>query len=100
MSFSANPANAEQCALNLLAALVDAESNACIVIERLLRITGYVASVPTFTRQHIVVNSASDLLVKILGDAGLHTREAVGVVVLPLDAPVEISAWALVRMVE
>lgn len=88
---------AEQCALNLLAQLADIEATEDVVIDRILRLTGYVSSTPDFTQQHIVINSASDFLVRILKDKGMHTREAVGVAVLPLDAPVEISAWVAVR---
>ena len=57
-----------------------------------MRITGFVASAPDFTEQHLVVNGASDFLVEALGDRGRHARAAVGVAALPLDAAVEIDA--------
>jgi enamine deaminase RidA (YjgF/YER057c/UK114 family) len=54
-------------------------------------VTGYVASAPGFTGQPQVVNGASELLVEVFADAGKHARSAVGVAVLPLDAPVEVE---------
>lgn len=82
---------ARWCAVNILAqaksALGDLER-----IERILKITAFVASMPGFTQQHLVANGASDLLVEVLGDRGRHARSAVGVTSLPLDAPVEIEA--------
>ena len=55
------------------------------------------ASAPDFTGQPQVVNGASDLLAEVFGDAGKHARSAVGVAVLPLDAPVEVELIAEVR---
>ena len=52
---------------------------------------GFVASSPDFTGQPAVVNGASNLLGEVFGDAGAHARSAVGVAVLPLDAPVEVE---------
>lgn len=77
-------------ALNALAA---AESiiGSLEKVSRVLRVTGYVASVPEFTGQPLVMNGASDLLVDIFGEAGRHARTAIGVPVLPLDAPVELE---------
>ncbi len=60
-------------------------------VKRCVKITGYVASSPNFTDQPKVVNGASDLLFAVFGEAGRHARAAVGVDVLPLDAPVEIE---------
>lgn len=51
----------------------------------------FVASTPDFVEQHLVANGASDLLVAVLGDAGLHPRTAIAVPCLPLDAPVEVQ---------
>ena len=82
---------ARQCAVNILAqakaALGDLEN-----IEKIVKITVFVASGPDFTTQHLVANGASDLLVAVLGDKGKHARSAVGVASLPLNAPVEIEA--------
>ena len=60
-------------------------------IERVVKVVGYVASDVGFAGQPGVVNGASDLIGAIFGDAGAHVRSAVGVAVLPLDAPVEVE---------
>ena len=60
-------------------------------ITHVVKVTGFVASDPSFTGQPGVVNGASLLLGEIFGDAGRHARSAVGVAVLPLDAPVGIE---------
>lgn len=60
-------------------------------VRRVVKVTGYVSSDAGFTEQPGVVNGASDLLIEIFGDAGKHSRVAVGVVELPRDAPVEID---------
>jgi enamine deaminase RidA (YjgF/YER057c/UK114 family) len=82
---------AKWCAVNLLAqakvALGDLSK-----IKQILKITVFVASTPDFTEQHLVANGASDFLVDVLGDAGRHTRSAVGMASLPMNAPVEVEA--------
>ena len=60
-------------------------------ITRVVKVVGFVASDPSFTGQPGVINGASELLGEIFGEAGAHARSAVGVAVLPLDAPVEIE---------
>ncbi len=60
-------------------------------VRRIVRVTGYVASAEGFNDQPKVVNGASDVLVEIFGDAGRHTRVAIGVYELPLGAPVEVE---------
>lgn len=60
-------------------------------ITRVVKVVGFVASVPSFTGQPGVINGASELLGEIFGEAGAHARSAVGVAVLPLDSPVEIE---------
>jgi len=60
-------------------------------VTQVVKVTGFVASDPSFAGQPGVVNGASLLLGEIFGDAGRHARSAVGVAVLPLDAPVEIE---------
>jgi enamine deaminase RidA (YjgF/YER057c/UK114 family) len=77
-------------ALNAIAAAAAAAGG----IERIagvLKVTGFVSSVPEFTGQPGVINGASELLGEIFGDAGRHARSAVGVPVLPLDSPVEVE---------
>lgn len=66
-------------------------------IGQVLRLTGFVASAAEFFEQPAVINGASDLLVAVLGDAGRHTRSAVGVASLPLGAAVEIDAILKIR---
>ena len=60
-------------------------------LSGVLKVTGFVACVPAFTGQPGVINGASELLAEIFGEAGQHARSAVGVAVLPLDAPVEVE---------
>ena len=60
-------------------------------ITQVVKMTGFVASAPDFGGQPAVMNAASDLLTDIFGEAGRHTRSAVGVAALPLGAPVEIE---------
>ena len=81
---------AQQCALNALAA-VKAEIGDLGRVRQVVKVVGFVASAPTFTGQPQVVNGASELLVAVFGEAGRHARSAVGVAVLPLDAPVEVE---------
>ncbi|MER5929548.1 RidA family protein [Streptomyces sp. NPDC002054] len=81
---------ARQCALNALAAVASVAGDLSAV-KRIVKVVGYVASDPDFTGQPGVVNGASELLGTAFGDAGIHARSAVGVAVLPLDAPVEVE---------
>jgi len=81
---------AQICALNALAA-VKAEVGDLSMVTRVVKVVGFVASAPHFTGQPGVVNGASELLGTVFGDAGVHARSAVGVAVLPLDAPVEVE---------
>ncbi|GEL93940.1 RidA family protein [Cellulomonas composti] len=83
-------------ALAAVAALVEREggpagADALDTIARVVKVVGFVASDPAFTGQPAVVNGASLLLHDVLGDAGVHARSAVGVAVLPMDAPVEVE---------
>jgi enamine deaminase RidA (YjgF/YER057c/UK114 family) len=81
---------AATCALNALAA-VKAEVGDLAKVRRVVKVVGFVASAPDFTGQPGVVNGASELLGEVFGDSGVHARSAVGVAVLPLDAPVEVE---------
>ncbi len=82
---------ARVCALNILAqtkaALGDLDR-----IARVIKLGGFVNGAPGFTDQPKVINGASDLLVEVLGDKGLHARSAVGAGGLPLGVPVEVDA--------
>ncbi|GAA1347025.1 RidA family protein [Falsarthrobacter nasiphocae] len=81
---------AATCALNALAAVKSVIGD-LDRITRVVKVVGFVASDPSFTLQPHVINGASNLLTEILGDRGVHARSAVGVAVLPLDAPVEVE---------
>ncbi len=83
---------ARLCAVNILAQAKAALDGDLEGIGQIVRITGFVASAPGFTDQHLVINGASDLLVDVLGERGRHSRAAVGMASLPLDAAVEIDA--------
>lgn len=76
--------------LNALAA-VETAIGSVDRITRIVKLVVFVASAPDFAGQPGVANGASDTLVEIFGDAGRHARSAVGVAVLPLDAPVELE---------
>lgn len=78
------------CALNALAAVRSVVGDLDQIV-RVVKVTGFVASAPDFTGQPAVLNGASDLLGQVLGERGRHARSAVGVAVLPLDAPVEVE---------
>ncbi|AJF65902.1 RidA family protein [Streptomyces sp. R-07] len=81
---------AATCALNALAA-VKSVAGDLDRIKRVVKVVGFVASAADFTGQPAVINGASELLGEILGEKGVHARSAVGVAVLPLDAPVEVE---------
>jgi enamine deaminase RidA (YjgF/YER057c/UK114 family) len=73
-------------ALAAIDALVGLDS-----VSRIVRVGGFVASDPGFTRQAAVIDGASGLLHDIFGQSGIHARAAVGVAALPLDSPVEVE---------
>jgi enamine deaminase RidA (YjgF/YER057c/UK114 family) len=81
---------ARQCGLNALAA-VKAEVGDLAAVKRIVKVVCFVASTSDFTGQPQVANGVSELLGAVFGDAGVHARSAVGVPVLPLDAPVEVE---------
>ena len=87
---------AQICALNALAAVKSVIGDLDRV-EQVVKVVGFVASAPDFTGQPAVINGASELLGEVLGAAGVHARSAVGVAVLPLDAPVEVEIQVRVR---
>jgi enamine deaminase RidA (YjgF/YER057c/UK114 family) len=87
---------ARVCALNALAAVVSVTGRLSAV-QRIVKVTGFVASAPDFTGQAQVINGASELLQDVFGEAGRHARSAVGLAVLPLDSPVEVELIAEVQ---
>jgi enamine deaminase RidA (YjgF/YER057c/UK114 family) len=78
------------CALNAIAAAAEA-AGGLSAITRIVKVTGFVASAPEFTGQAQVINGASEFLIEVFGESGRHARSAVGMAVLPLDAPVEVE---------
>jgi enamine deaminase RidA (YjgF/YER057c/UK114 family) len=88
------PADANQlaklCALNALAAVKLAIGDLDRV-TRVVKVVGFVASVSDFTGQPAVMNGASEFLVEVFGEIGVHARSAVGVASLPLDSAVEVE---------
>jgi enamine deaminase RidA (YjgF/YER057c/UK114 family) len=87
---------ARTCALNALAAAASA-AGGLEAIRRIVKVTGFVASAPGFGAQAQVINGASELLIEVFGEDGKHSRSAVGVAELPLNAPVEVELIAEVR---
>jgi enamine deaminase RidA (YjgF/YER057c/UK114 family) len=85
---------ARQCAINVLAQLRAAADGDLDRIRRIVKLSVFVASVPGFVEQHLVANTASELMAGVFGDAGRHARSAVGVAELPTSSPVEIEAVA------
>lgn len=83
---------ARQCLLNVLAHLSAAVDGDLDRVARVVRLGGFIACTPDFTKHPQVMNGASDLAWEIFGDAGRHARATVGVLSLPLDAPVEVEA--------
>jgi enamine deaminase RidA (YjgF/YER057c/UK114 family) len=86
---------ARACALNVLAQ-IDAAAGLDHV-EQITQLNGFVLSTDDFGDQPKVMNAASDLLVEVLGDAGRHTRAALGTNSLPFSVTVEVTAVAVVR---
>jgi enamine deaminase RidA (YjgF/YER057c/UK114 family) len=86
---------AEVCALNALAVL-EAELGSLDRVERVLTVTGFVASTPDFHEQPSVIDGASRVLEAVFGEAGRHTRSAIGVAALPRGGAVEIEVTVAV----
>ncbi|MHB9024529.1 MAG: RidA family protein [Armatimonadota bacterium] len=95
VSLETGQAAARQATMNALAILHDAVDLARIA--RIVRLSGYVSSVPAFTQQPQVLNAASELLGAVFGEAGVHARLALAAPVLPLDACIEIELIAEIR---
>lgn len=88
---------ARLCVINCLAQLqaaLAAEDKDLDAVTRIVRLEGYVQSAAGFYNQPKVINGASQLLVDIFGDVGRHTRVALGIFALPLNAAVEVCLWA------
>jgi enamine deaminase RidA (YjgF/YER057c/UK114 family) len=81
---------ARACAINLLAQIKAAVGDLDRVV-RVVRLGGFISSVPSFLDGPKVMNGASDLMVTVFSDKGRHARTTIGVAVLPLDAAVEVE---------
>jgi enamine deaminase RidA (YjgF/YER057c/UK114 family) len=88
---------AERCALMIVAQVRAALGGSLDRVERIVKLGAFVASTDDFTDQPKVANGASEMMVRLFGEAGRHARSAVGVPVLPLGAVVEVDAIVAVR---
>ena len=83
---------AKMCGLNIISQVKKACNNDLSKIKSCIKLTGFVNSTKDFTDQPKVINGASDLIVSVFGDAGMHTRAAVSANSLPLGVSVEVDA--------
>jgi enamine deaminase RidA (YjgF/YER057c/UK114 family) len=83
--------SAKSCATNILSQ-IKREVGSLDKVTRIVRLSGFVNSVPEFSQQPKVINPASDLMFEVFGEKGKHSRIAVGVASLPLDSMTEIDA--------
>ena len=81
---------ARQCAINSLS-VIKSELGDLESVQRIVKVTGYVASSQGCDKQANVVNGASDLYYEVFGEKGVHARAAVGVFELPINSPVEVE---------
>jgi enamine deaminase RidA (YjgF/YER057c/UK114 family) len=88
---------ARLCLINVLAQLNMALDGDLDRVVRVIRLGGFIAAAPSFTRHAIIMNGASDLAVEVFGDAGRHARSTIGVPSLPGDAAVEVEGMFEVR---
>jgi len=91
MSLEDGVAAARVCGLNLIAQLKAACGGDLNRVKRVVKLGGFVNSAPAFVDQPKVINGASDLMVEVFGEAGKHSRAAVGAPSLPMGAAVEID---------
>ena len=83
--------SARMCAINIISQ-IKRELGELDKVSRIVKLSGFVNSVPDFSQQPKVINPASDLLFEIFGEKGKHSRIAVGVASLPLNSMTEIDA--------
>ena len=83
---------AKRCGLSIISQVKNACDNDLSKIKSCIKLTGFVNSADHFTEQPKVINGASDIIVSIFGDAGMHTRAAVSTNSLPLGVSVEVDA--------
>jgi len=83
---------ARLCALGVIAQIAAVTEDRLDRVARVMKLGVFVASAPGFSKQSVVANGASDLLVEVFGEAGRHARSAVGVAMLPAASAVEVDA--------
>jgi len=83
---------AKRCGLNIISQVKKACNGDFSKVKSCIKLTGFVNSTESFTEQPKVINGASDLIVSVFGDAGMHTRAAVSTNSLPLGVSVEVDA--------
>ncbi|QDI89469.1 RidA family protein [Candidatus Nitrosopumilus sp. SW] len=83
--------SAKSCAINILAQ-IKREAGSLDKVSKIVKLSGFVNSVPEFTQHPKVINAASDLMFEIFGEKGKHARIALGAGSLPLDSMTEIDA--------
>ena len=83
---------AERCGLSIISQVKKACDGDLSKVKSCIKLTGFVNSTDDYTEQPKVINGASDLIVSIFGDAGMHTRAAVSTNSLPLGVSVEVDA--------
>ena len=92
MNLEQGYAAAQRCGLSLISQIKKACNNDLSKIKSCVKLTGFVNSTAEFTDQPKVINGASDLIVSIFGEIGMHTRAAVSTNSLPLGVAVEVDA--------
>ena len=83
---------AKRCGLSIVSQVKKACDNDLAKVKSCIKLTGYVNSTDNFVEQPKVINGASEIIVKIFGDKGLHTRAAISSNSLPLGVAVEVDA--------
>ena len=83
---------AKVCAINILSQIKSACDGDLNKVKNCIKITGFVNSIDSFTEQPKIINAASEIIAKVFGEKGVHSRAAVSVNSLPLGASVEIEA--------
>ena len=83
---------AERCGISIISQVKKACGGDLSKVKSCIKLTGFVNSTDDFTEQPKVINGASDLIVSIFGEAGMHTRAAVSANSLPLGVSVEVDA--------
>ena len=83
---------AKRCGLNIISQVKKACNDDLSKVKSCVKLTGFVNSTEDFVEQPKVINGASDLIVSVFGEAGMHTRAAVSANSLPLGVSVEVDA--------